>query len=106
MKLLGQGYVALVAAGALSLSLGTGNQAAAALLYDQNVTPTVIFGSGNLNGSFTRDRRNGVELGLRAKLRHNAAGRPENTFNSNGDGTYSFAAGVAPTKTSPTAVWS
>lgn len=79
---------------------------AAPILFDQNVTPGVIFGSGNANGSFTVDRNQGVELGLRGKLRHNAAGAPENTFNSNGDGTYSFAKGVAPTQPSPTAVWS
>lgn len=78
----------------------------AGLIYDENVTPDVIFGSGNANGAFTVDRNNGVELGLRAKLRHNASGQPENTFNSNGDGTYSFAAGVAPTQSFPTAVWS
>jgi hypothetical protein len=80
--------------------------ATAALVFDANVTPNVIFGSGNANGSFTVDQNNGVELGLRGKLRYNAVGVPENTFNSNGDGTYSFAAGVAPTQTSPTAVWS
>jgi len=77
-----------------------------ALLFDQDLTPDVIFGSGNANGGFTVDRANGVELGLRGKLRHNAAGAPENTFNSNGDGTYSFDAGVAPTQSFPTAVWS
>jgi hypothetical protein len=79
---------------------------AAPILYDQNVTPGVIFGSGNTNGSFTVDQNNGVEVGLRGKLRHNASGAPENTFNSNGDGTYSFAKGVAPTQSAPTAVWS
>ncbi len=78
----------------------------AAISYDQNVTPDVIFGSGVSNGSFTVDRNNGIELGLRGKLRHNAAGNPENTYNSNGDGTYSFDAGVAPGQSSPTAVWS
>lgn len=76
------------------------------LLFDEDLTSDVIFGSGNANGSFTVDRDNGVELGLRAKLRHNSVGAPENTFNSNGDGTYTFDAGVAPTQTSPTAVWS
>ncbi len=76
------------------------------LEFDQNVTPDIIFGSGNLNGAFTVERESGVEVGLRAKLRHNAAGAPENTFNSNGDGTYTFEAGVAPTQSSPTAVWS
>jgi hypothetical protein len=82
------------------------HSATAGIMFDQDVTPDVIFGSGNANGSFTVDQNNGVELGLRGKLRHNAAGAPENTFNSNGDGTYSFAAGVAPTQASPTAVWS
>jgi hypothetical protein len=78
----------------------------AVIAYDQNVTPGVIFGSGNANGSFTVDRSNGVELGLRGKLRHDATGQPQNVFNSNGSGAYSFAAGVAPTQSSPTAVWS
>ncbi len=86
--------------------LAASQASVAALMYDQNVTPTVIFGSGNLNGSFTVDRQNGVELGLRGKLRHNASGAPENTFNSNGDGTYSFNTGVAPTQSFPTAEWS
>lgn len=78
----------------------------AVLLFDQDVTSNVIMGSGITNGSFTVDRSNGIELGLRGKLRHNAMGDPENTFNSNGDGTYSFDAGVAPGQVFPTAVWS
>jgi hypothetical protein len=78
----------------------------AVIAYNQNVTPNVIFGLGNTNGSFTTDTAGGVELGLRGKLRHNALGAPENTFNSNGDGTYSFAAGVAPSQVSPIGVWS
>ncbi|MFK7790355.1 MAG: PEP-CTERM sorting domain-containing protein, partial [Phycisphaeraceae bacterium] len=73
--------------------------------FDQDVTNEIIFGDGNANGSFTTDRANGVELGLRGKLRYNAAGSPENTFNSNGDGTYTFQAGIAPTQTNR-AVWS
>lgn len=92
---------------AIAAALLAASQAStAALEYDQDVTPDVIQGSGNANGSFTVERANGVELGLRGKLRHNAAGAPENTFNSNGDGTYSFDAGVAPTQAFPTAVWS
>jgi hypothetical protein len=78
----------------------------AAIMYDQNVTPEVIFGSGNTNGNFTIDQNAGIELGLRGKLRYNESGQPENTFNSNGDGTYSFAPGVAPGQSQPTAVWS
>ena len=93
----------IAAVAALALGCATAN---AALTFDQNVTPGVIFGSGNANGGFTVDSNNGIELGLRGKLRHDATGQPQNTFNSNGDGTYSFAAGVAPTQSSPTAVWS
>lgn len=58
---------------------------AQALLFDQNVTPDVIFGSGNSNGGFTVDRNNGVELGLRAKIPFMG------TLHSNGDGTYSYS---------------
>ena len=65
----------------------------AVVSFDQNVTSNAIFGSGNANGGFTVDRSNGVELGLRCKVRFNASNAPENTFNSNDDGTYSFAAG-------------
>ena len=57
---------------------------ASALTYNQNVTPDVIFGSGNTNGNFTVDQNAGVELGLRAKIPY--AG----ITNSNGDGTYSY----------------
>ena len=78
----------------------------AALVYNANVTPGVIFGVGVTNGSFTVDSSSGIELGLRGKLRHDASGNPANSYNSNGDGTYSFIAGVAPFQASPTAVWS
>ncbi len=91
--------IALIVIGILSVP-------AVADIYDQDVTPDVIFGDGNANGSFTVDQASGVELGLRAKLRHNDAGVPENTFNSNGDGTYTFQAGVAPIQSYPTAEWS
>ncbi|MEQ8210095.1 MAG: PEP-CTERM sorting domain-containing protein [Lacipirellulaceae bacterium] len=88
------------------IAVALGGSASAVTSFDQNVTPDVIFGSGNANGGFTVDTDNGVELGLRAKLRHNAVGAPENTFNSNGDGTYTFKSGVAPTQSFPTAEWS
>lgn len=68
----------------------------AVVTYDDNVTPDLILGSGNANGSFTVDRAFGVEVGLRGKVRFNASNFPENTYNSNGDGTYSFVSG-APT---------
>ncbi|GAB1621546.1 hypothetical protein AAOGI_15960 [Agarivorans albus] len=64
--------------------------ATATVMYDQNVTNDVIFGSGNANGAFTVDRQNGIELGLRAKLRFDEFNNPQNIFNSNGDGTYQF----------------
>lgn len=62
----------------------------AALAYDQNVTNAVIYGSGNTNGGFTTDTGSGIEIGLRAKVRYPAAA---NTWNSNGNGTYSHATG-------------
>lgn len=66
------------------------------LAYDQDATNEIIFGAGNLNGEFTVDRASGVELALRGKLRFDASNLPANVFNSNGDGTYTFATG-APT---------
>jgi len=60
---------------------------------DGNVTPDVIFGSGNPNGDFTGTQANGIELGLRGKVRFNDANMPENTFNYDGDRTYTFQAG-------------
>lgn len=75
-------------------------------VFDANLQHGVIFGSGNGNGGFTVDSNNGLELAMRAKLRHDATGQPQDIFNSNGNGTYSFAAGVAPTQSGQTAVWS
>jgi len=54
------------------------------------VTPGVIFGSGNANGGFTIANGGGIELGLRAKVRYNSGGGPENTFNYDGVDSYSF----------------
>jgi hypothetical protein len=64
------------------------------------ITPDIIFGSGNANGSFTvtntllsfpnNPTEGNIELGLRAKLRYDASGSPQNTFNYDGDDTYSF----------------
>ena len=82
------------------------HRANADLTFDQDVTPDVIFGSGNANGSFTVDRVTigdddrgddsgfTIELGLRGKLRFGDDNLPANTFNSNGDGTYTFNAGT------------
>jgi len=69
----------LLTAGALCLTVD-----ASAVEFDQDVTPDVIFGSGNANGGFTTDRQNGVEIGIRAKIPF------VGTINSNGDGTYSY----------------
>jgi hypothetical protein len=72
---------------------------AASLATAGNVTPGVIFGSGNANGSFTIASGSNMEIGLRAKLRYNSSGLPENTFNQVGtSNTYSFdpADGNAP----------
>jgi len=77
--------------------LGAAGSAHAVVSFDQNVTPDVIFGSGNANGSFTVDTNNGIELGLRGKLRFDSNNQPQNTFNSNGDGTYSFQPFTPPT---------
>lgn len=77
---------------------------AEALLYDQEVTfgdistgpsdpQRMLYGSGT-NGGFTVDRRNGVELGLRGQLRFGVNNQPQNIYNSNGDGTYSFPTGT------------
>lgn len=92
---------ALAAVAALVMA----GSASAAIQFDQNVTSNVIMGSGIGNGGWTTDRANGVELGLRGKIRYDASGQPQNIFNSNGDGTYNFAAGLAPVS-GTRAVWS
>jgi hypothetical protein len=62
--------------GAIALVAAPAN---AVILYDQNLTspsatlpdPGFYNGSGNPNGGFTLDQSNGIEIGLRAKLRQN-----------------------------------
>lgn len=66
-----------------------------ALLFDQDVSPNVIFGSGNLNGGWTVDTDNGVELGLRAKERFGPVLSAVNN-------TYSAAPGIS---TGTAATW-
>jgi hypothetical protein len=58
-----------------------------------NVTPEVIFGAGNANGSFTGQTANNIEVGLRAKQRFPA----DNIFNYDGVDTYTFDSTVLTT---------
>lgn len=74
-----------VIANVLLVGLSSGFVTAhATVTFDEDVTPNVIFGSGNTNGNFTVDRSGAIELGLRAKIPF------ASTINSNGDGTYSY----------------
>jgi hypothetical protein len=61
--------------------------------YDANVTTAFINGTDVGNGGFTRVRNAGVELGLRGSLRFDSNNDPAGVYNSNGAGTYTFAAG-------------
>lgn len=108
-----KGPAFFIAATTFALIGGLAAAAKAQTEFDQDVTPDVIFGAGNANGGFTTDRRDGVEIGLRGKLRFDGSCAPQNIFNSNGDGTYSFAAGAAedagtmtPCAGADTPVWS
>ncbi|GAA6203506.1 MULTISPECIES: PEP-CTERM sorting domain-containing protein [Thalassotalea] len=96
-------------AGTVMILSGAAN---AGLLYDQNLVNGVHFGSGNQNGSFTVDTNNGIEIGIRGKLRFDENNNPQPIYNSNGDGTYSFA-NIAPPSgfgwapnASTTSIWS
>ena len=90
---------------ALAAMAATSIGAQAALLFDQNVTSNVIYGSGNSNGGFTVDNGGGIELGLRTHRRFptpsdNAAG-----IGSNGDGTYDQGAGQVGSGLTRRALW-
>lgn len=77
-----------VAAVALSLS------ALGAYAADANVTNNVITGTGIANGGFTIGNGGGVEIGLRARERHDlATNSPTNVTGSNNNGTYNQNAG-------------
>lgn len=76
-------YIGIAVVAATLGMAGSAN--ALPLQYDQDVTPDVIFGSGNSNGNFTVDRENGVELGLRAKIPY------VGILHSGGDGTYTYS---------------
>lgn len=81
------------AAGVLLASLGF----TASVASDGNVTNDVFFGNGNENGDFTIDQNNGIEVGLRGKLRF------DGTTNKTGS-TYTFDAGAFTPGTSQ-ALW-
>lgn len=71
--------------------------ASAATVYSQNVTNNVIMGSGIANGGFTVNTAGGVEIGLRARERHDlASNTPTNVTGDNGNGTYQQNAGEPP----------
>lgn len=67
-----------------------GATAAAPVNGTGDLTANVIFGSGNANGSFTGVTDGALELALRAKLRYDTNGNPQNVFNYDGDKTYHF----------------
>jgi hypothetical protein len=68
--------------------------AQAAIFYDQNVTPAVIYGGGNSNGGFTVATDDaGIEIGLRAHKRYPTPADDAANIGSQGNGSYNQAAG-------------
>lgn len=94
--------------------LSFGRTAEAVLTFDVDVTPNVIVGTGISNGGWSVSTDSGVEVGLRAKLRYDANGQPQNIFNYSGTvpvgvgnvpyGLYVFDAG-APAAFPNRALW-
>lgn len=80
----------LMVTAAAAITLGSAGAQAVPVNMNGNLQNGVVFGSGNANGSFTGVNQNGVELGLRGKLRYDLGGNPQNTFNYDGDRTYRF----------------
>ena len=73
-----------------------GSSAIASVQYDATVTKEAIWGLGNSNRGFTvvQDQDNGIELGLRAKLRYPSPDDSVAGIMSQGNGTYgNFPAG-------------
>ena len=68
---------AAVLATALTLAAGA---ASAANVTPQQANGNLLFGSGNANGGFTVETLDNLEIGLRAKLRYDTNGQPQNTF--------------------------
>lgn len=78
----------------LALALAAaGTQAGAAIVHSSDIVGNAIFGTGNSDGGWTINQTGNMELALRAKVRYDAAGDPQNIFNANGDGTFSHAVG-------------
>lgn len=59
----------------------------------EEVSPGFFFEEGLRNGAFTVDRRNGVELALRARLQFGPLCESRNRFGGNGAGEYFFDPG-------------
>jgi len=87
----------LLAMGLAVLGLTVSGLANSALMYDQDVTPDVFYGTGNSNGGWTVDLQNNIELGLRT---HRRTPAPSSETGSNGDGTYSWESGLIDGKSS------
>ncbi len=88
-----------MARGVATAALGFGlAPSASAVMFNTDVTPDAIFGSGNANGGYTVEQNAGVELGLRAKVRFDASNQPQNIFNFQGNvgdvGIYKFSNGA------------
>ncbi len=88
----------ILSTAAIILTLAANMASAATVNATGKVTNNIIFGSGNANAAFTGVTIGGLELGLRAKLRYDASsscaggfGCAQNTFNYDGNSTYSFA---------------
>lgn len=66
------------------------NNAKSDLIYDGDISPGVIFGSGNGNGFFVIDAQNDIEVALRAKVPY------VSEYNSDGAGNYNMLTGEHP----------
>lgn len=68
-------------------------QSRAVIVHTSDIIGNAIFGSGNADGGWTINQTGNMELAMRAKVRYDAAGFPQNIFNANGDGTFNHAVG-------------
>ena len=69
---------------AATVALALTGSASATIIHNTDVTPTIIYGSGNANGNFSIDQNAGVELGLRAKIPYTGLSLHD------GNGVFSF----------------